>query len=177
MKHHKDVAGEMLHETPSQLKIRMRILDLNTARSHERVRPYMPALLLIALELAMKGRMSWLPFEYVEHCLADFLARGFGINKCEAKYPFWYLQHAHNLWEVATDVPLADLLTRKGKKEPLVSELRKNHARGRLSLDIRNAIRQDSAFGRRLQQLLIDGYIAPAKRQQVREALSRVQDV
>lgn len=154
-----DGTKSMLHETAKQRDVINRILNIKPSSSDDRVRPYMPALVVYAIEGYLRNGIVWHSFDDLKNRFSGVVRSALGIATFEVKYPFWYLRYAPKVWILQCDKSLLLLKMRKGKNEPLTSELLKYKARGRLHPDICREIDTNHAFGKKLQDLVVDRFV------------------
>jgi putative restriction endonuclease len=114
--------------------------------------PHKPLLLLLALGRVQRGEPRLVRFSQVEKKLRELLVDyGPPRGSHQPELPFWHLQ-SDGLWEVPRG---NELEKRKGKKLPLIAEMR-TAARGGFTGDVDAALREDPELIRRVARVLLD---------------------
>ena len=91
--------------------------------------PHKPLLLLLVLGRRSQGLPDEVSFAALEGKLTDLLVEFGPLRQANhPEYPFWRLQN-DGIWEVTSDIPLST----PPHANALVTELRQNNTRGRLS--------------------------------------------
>jgi putative restriction endonuclease len=142
--------------TPRTPTVEQRLLDIlpriRTSKKGSQRAPHKPLLLLLALGRVQRGEERWVPFSQVEEPLRKLL-RVYGPprDSHQPELPFWHLQ-TDGLWEVPGGDSLAK---RKGKRLPLVDEMRRS-AKGGFPEDIDSVLRADPELLRRIARMLLE---------------------
>lgn len=124
--------------------------------------PHKPLLLLYALGRYQRDAGQELVYSAVEEDLKRLLAEYGPGNRTTPAYPFHHLV-SDGVWEVRTD---------RGPGSPGsgVRELRASGAAGRLSPDLRTALRADPSLLDRMARMLLDRHFPPSLHAELCEA-------
>ncbi|MPY54011.1 phosphorothioated DNA-binding restriction endonuclease [Streptomyces acidicola] len=124
--------------------------------------PHKPLLLLYALGRFQEDADGALRYSAVEQDLQRLLAEYGPPNRTTPAYPFHHLV-SDGVWEVRTD---------RGPGSPGsgVRDLRETGATGRLSQDLRAALRREPALLGRIARLLLDLHFPPSLHSELCEA-------
>jgi putative restriction endonuclease len=132
-----------------------RVNNLNVWQRGDERAPHKPLLIILALARITQGFERLAPFVVIEEPLRRLL-RDFGPPRRShhPHYPFWYLQ-TDGLWEVPGG---STLKSRRGKDEPLKSELVKNNIEGGFPERIYELFKSDRKFLNNVVDILLDAH-------------------
>lgn len=131
--------------------VRKRFAQIDAVDARGSRRPHRPLLVLYALG-KLEEDVRKLSFEQLDRDF-DVILKEFGPpHETSVKYPFWYLRK-DDVWNVED----ADKLPRRsGKKEPLVSAMRKQNTHGGFSEDVWTVLQENEALRREIAQMMLE---------------------
>lgn len=126
--------------------------NLSVFKKGDRRAPNKPVMLLFALARLQEGKAELMfndIYGEVESILRSLVPQNKTVN---ALYPFWYLK-TEGIWKLSNTEELTE---RKGKPEPLKSELVKNGVYAGFRPDILDLFRQSPALIPQAAQVILD---------------------